>query len=71
MLLPLPLRKDFPRSGGRCRAATKRGVWICEAKTERVHAVNTIAKVSDAIRNFAIAPEGVPQNPMKKYTQIA
>ena len=35
VLLPLPLRKDFPRSGGRCRAATKRGVWICEAKTER------------------------------------
>ena len=39
--------------------------------TERAHAVNTIAKVSDAIRNFAIAPEGVPPNPMKKYTQIA
>ena len=35
VLLPLPLRKDFPRSGGRCRAATKRGVWICEAKTKR------------------------------------
>ena len=35
VLLPLPLRKDFPRSGGRCHAATKRGVWICEAKTER------------------------------------
>ncbi len=63
VLLPLPLRKDFPRSGGRCRAATKRGVWICEAKTERAHAVNTIAKVSDAIRNFAIAPEGVPKTP--------
>ena len=27
VLLPLPLRKDFPRSGGRCRAATKGGVW--------------------------------------------
>ena len=50
---------------------TKGGVWICEAKTERAHAVNTIAKVSDAIRNLAIAPEGVPQNSMKKYTQIA
>ena len=25
--------------------------------TERAHAVNIIAKVSDAIRNFAIAPE--------------
>ena len=37
--------------------------WICEAKTERAHAVNTIAKVSDAIRNFAIAPEGVPEIP--------
>ena len=24
---PLPLRKDFPRTGGRCRAATKGGVW--------------------------------------------
>ena len=24
---PLPLRKDFPRAGGRCRAATKGGVW--------------------------------------------
>ena len=45
---------------------TKGGVWICEAKTERAHAVNTIAKVSDAIRNFAIAPEGVPQNPHEK-----
>ena len=27
VLLPLPLRKDFPRSGGRCRAATKGGIW--------------------------------------------
>ena len=24
---PLPLRKDFPRAGGRCRAATKGGAW--------------------------------------------
>ena len=60
VLLPLPLRKDFPRSGGRCRAATKRGVWICEAKTERAHAVNTIAKVSDAIRDFTAAQKGAP-----------
>ena len=27
VLLALPLRKDFPRSGGRCRAATKGGIW--------------------------------------------
>ena len=24
----VPLRDDFPRSGGRCRVATKGGVWI-------------------------------------------
>ena len=39
VLLPLPLRKDFPRSGGRCRAATKGGVWHRAAMTERAHAV--------------------------------
>ena len=27
VLLALPVRKDFPRSGGRCRAATKGGIW--------------------------------------------
>ena len=27
VLLALPLSKDFPRSGGRCRAATKGGIW--------------------------------------------
>ena len=31
----LPLRKDFPRAGGRCRAATKGGVWHGAAVTER------------------------------------
>ena len=35
VLLPLPLRKDFPRSGGRCRVATKGGVWHRVAMTER------------------------------------
>ena len=39
MLLPLPWRKDFPRSGGKMSPqVTKGGVWICEAKTERAHA---------------------------------
>ena len=33
--LALPLRKDFPRSGGRCRAATKGGIWHRVAMTER------------------------------------
>ena len=32
---PLSLRKDFPRAGGRCRAATKGGVWHRAAMTER------------------------------------
>ena len=33
----LPLRKDFPRSGGRCRAATKGGIWQSrQALTEGV-----------------------------------
>ena len=32
-----PERKDFPRAGGRCRAATKGGIWQCrKALTERV-----------------------------------
>ena len=31
----LPLRKDSPRSGGRCRAATKGGIWHRVAMTER------------------------------------
>mgnify|MGYP004570761285 CR=1 FL=1 len=43
VLLPLPLRKDFPRSGGRCRAATKGGVWHRAAMTERAHAVSSVA----------------------------
>ena len=34
--LALPLRKDFPRSGGRCRAATKGRIWQSrQALTER------------------------------------
>ena len=52
VLLPLPLRKDFPRSGGRCRAATKGGVWHRAAMTERAHAVALSAKASSATRNF-------------------
>ena len=41
VLLPLPLRKDFPRSGGRCRAATKGGVWQArQGLTERAHTVS-------------------------------
>ena len=44
VLLPLPLRKDFPRSGGRCRAATKGGVWHRAAMTERAHAVSPILR---------------------------
>ena len=31
-----PERKDFSRSGGRCRAATKGGIWHRAAMTERV-----------------------------------
>ena len=31
-----PERKDFPRSGGRCRVATKGGIWHRAAMTERV-----------------------------------
>ena len=32
-----PERKDFPRSGGRCRAATKGGIWQArQGLTERV-----------------------------------
>ena len=30
-----PLRKDSPRSGGRCRAATKGGIWHRAAMAER------------------------------------
>ena len=39
---------------------TKGGVWICEAKTERAHAVRPIAKVSDATRNFASTSKSSP-----------
>ena len=34
--------------------------------TERAHAVNAIAKVSDAIRNFAIAPEAPSPRELSK-----
>ena len=43
VLLPLPLRKDFPRSGGRCRAAM----------TERAHAVSLGTKVLGAVRKLS------------------
>ena len=56
--MPLPLRKDFPRSGGRCRAATKVGIWQSrQALTERAHAVSLVVKVSDAIRNLPATAE--------------
>ena len=60
VLLPLPLRKDFPRSGGRCRVATKGGVWHRAAMTERAHAVSPVAKVSNAIRNFTSTSKSSP-----------
>ena len=60
VLLPLPLRKDFPRSGGRCRAATKGGVWHRAAMTERAHAVALSAKASSATRNFATTQKSSP-----------
>ena len=53
VLLALPLRKDFPRSGGRCRVATKGG--ICQARqglTERAHAVTFVTKVLGITRKF-------------------
>ena len=31
-----PLEGQLPPAGGRCRAATKGGIWLCEAKTEGV-----------------------------------
>ena len=49
--LALPLRKDFPRSEGRCRAATKGG--ICQSRkalTERAYTVTLVANVSGAMR---------------------
>ena len=30
----VPLRDDFPRSGGRCRVATKGGVWIAAQRQD-------------------------------------
>ena len=40
--------------------------WICEAKTERAHAASLIAKVSRAMRNFAVAPEAPSQRELAK-----
>ena len=68
VLLPLPLRKDFPRSGGRCRAATKGGVWHRVAMTERAHAVSLGAKVSSAIRSFPAMPKAPSQRELSKPT---
>ena len=31
-----PLEGQLPPAGGSCRAATKGGIWLCEAKTEGV-----------------------------------
>ena len=59
VLLPLPLRKDFPRSGGRCRAATKGGVWHRAAMTERAQAVSFDTKVLSAVKKLSGAPERV------------
>ncbi len=39
--------------------------------TERAHAVNIIAKVSDAIRNFAIAPEAPSTRELAKPSGFA
>ena len=50
----------FPRSGGRCRAATKGGVCHRAAMTERAHAVSPVAKVSNAIRNFTSTSKSSP-----------
>ena len=60
VLLALPLRKDFPRSGGRCRAATKGGIWHRVAMTERAHAVSPVTKVSNATRNFSVIAKSSP-----------
>ena len=61
VLLPLPLRKDFPRSGGRCRAATKGGIWQArQGLTERAHTVALSAEVSDAIRSFPATAKSRP-----------
>ena len=51
---PLPLRKDFPRSGGRCRAATKGGVW---------HGVSRDGEGEDANRSAALSQKAVLQLP--------
>ena len=67
VLLALPLRKDFPRSGGRCRAATKGGIWQArQGLAERAHAVSPIAKASGVKSKFPAAPEAPsPREPAK------
>ena len=56
---PLPLRKDFPRAGGRCRAATKGGVWICEAKTERARTLTLCSSFLNIIQSSRLTPPSV------------
>ena len=47
----------FPRSGGRCRAATKGGVCHRAAMTERAQAVSLDTKVLSAVKKLSGAPE--------------
>ena len=69
-LLPLPLRKDFPRSGGRCRAATKGGIWqSCQALIERAQAVDLGTKVLSAMRKLSGASERVQPYIITLYRQ--
>ena len=41
----VPLRDDFPRSGGRCRVATKGGVWL-DAKRQDGRGTHTKSTAS-------------------------
>ena len=61
-----PERGRFYAANRQMQKAPPSGELSSVCETERAHAANIIAKVSDAIRNFAIAPEGVPQNPHEK-----
>ena len=58
----LPLRKDFPRSGGRCRAATKGGIWQSrQALTERASPLKLCAA---AVPLYDPSREnGIPERP--------
>ena len=60
VLLPLPLRKDFPRSGGRCRAATKGGVWHGVSRDGEGARRYPDVKVSRATRNFPATAKTSP-----------